>query len=86
MYHSLFWFLSKDFIKSYHIKYDYVRHNYFLYRNSRFRVFDCFLIVRTSEKCFRMTYYNLDNTIFYKSFRSAKTLAQYMQKLYEKYK
>ena len=77
MYHFFIWFLDFDLLKSYKFKYDYARHNYFLYKNSRFNVIQAFLVCRTSEKCFRLTVYN-DGLIFYKSFHSARLCAEFI--------
>lgn len=77
MYHFFIWFLDKTLLKTYTIKYDYARHNYFIYKNKRFDVVQSFLVCRTSEKCFRLTVYN-DGIIFYKSFRSARFCANFI--------
>lgn len=85
MYHWFLIFLDKSIYRRYKIKYDYVTHNYFLYENSRFLVKSCFIIIRTSEKCFRVSYYNLDNVFIYKTFRSARDCAKFIKELSDKY-
>ncbi len=84
MYHHLLWHLDKDLFKPYKLRYDYARHNYFLFRNSRFLIYDAFIIIRTSKKCFRLTYYHIENGFIYKSFKSARKCAEYMNELVEK--
>lgn len=59
--HWLLWCLNDypDFKRSYIIDLDYLRHNYIFYRlRGRKRLYDCFIVVRTSKRCFRVMYYN----------------------------
>lgn len=77
MYHSFISFLDRTLFKTYTIKYDYVRHNYFIYKNKCFDVVQSFLVCKTSENCFFLTVYN-DGNIFYKSFRSARLCANFI--------
>ncbi len=81
MYHFFLWFLSKTVIKNYKITYDYVRHNYFIYRTARFKVIECFNIIRTSEKCFRVFYFaDLPSGVKfdYKTFKSARFTSMFI--------
>lgn len=81
MYHWFLIFLDISFKRKYHIKYDYARHNYYLYRTKRFKVIESFSVFRSSEKCFRLFYYNCNNTFLYKSFRSARLCANFCMNL-----
>lgn len=58
--HWFLWNLDKEIKREYFIKYDYVRHSYLLYRMTGSRLYDCFIIVRTSKHCFRVMYANCE--------------------------
>lgn len=75
--HWFLHYLDKSIYRSYRISYDYVSHNYFIYRNIGYKVLDCFTIVRTSIRCWRCMYYNSTTMrIDYFSCRKSKTLAK----------
>lgn len=84
--HWLLYNLPIDFKRSYRIRYDYFTHNYFFYRNRGYDVLDCFTVVRTSEKCFRVSYVNLETLkILTFSSRSALRCAMRMYELFIEY-
>lgn len=58
--HWLLWTLNEfpEFKRSYLCAYDYARHNYIFYRMSGRKLYDIFIVVRTSKHCFRVMYYN----------------------------
>lgn len=71
--------LSKNILSNYIFKYDYSCHNYTLYRNKGYKLYDCYMIVRTSRKCFRLMYYNSHNlTTKYYTFRKSKDVAAFI--------
>ena len=80
------WFLhhlSNVFLNDFHLIYDYKYHNYVLYKNYRYTVSHCFIVCRTSRKCFRVMYFDkFNNLITYNSCRSAKDCAKLVQSLY----
>ena len=59
--HWLLWELNKEFKSKYLCSYDYALHRYCFYRmdGRSHRLYDVFLVVRTSRRCFRVTYYNV---------------------------
>jgi len=64
----------------YEIKFKYATHHYrCTFKTARRERFDEYLIIRTSEKCYRVMYYDNPERIFeYKSFRSAPELIDYL--------
>ena len=81
-YHFIFFHLGKNFLNTFNCRYNYVTHNYIFYRTIRFHLTDCFIICRTSMKCWRVMYYNSEKLYFdYKSFKKTKHLAKYMQSI-----
>lgn len=73
------WFLlhlDDSILKSYKFRYDYVSHNYFIYRNKGYSILDCFIVIRTSFRCFRCMYFNnTTKTFHYFSCKKSKQLA-----------
>lgn len=82
--HWLLLSLPLDFLRSYNLFYDYDRHNYCFYRRKGYSLFDCFVIVRSSSKCWRLTYVNSKTkNILYFSFRSCREVIDKMYYLYK---
>lgn len=81
--HWLLHNLPLDFKKSYKCYFDYACHNYIFYRNKGYIVLDCFIVIRTSRKCFRVMYFNNNFKIFqYFSTRTSLETSNIMYKLY----
>lgn len=57
--HWLIWNLEKEFKEKYQLSYDYRSHRYTFYRMNGKRLYDCFIVVRTSKRCFRVMYSNV---------------------------
>ncbi len=84
--HWLLHNLPIDFKNKYRLEYDYVTHNYIFYRNYRWSILDCFIIVRTSRKCFRCMYYNRNNkTLLYFSRKTSIAMASEMYRIYKNF-
>lgn len=65
--HWLLWALRGEFIHVYQVHYDYLYHNYAFirYRPHRYNsVLDMFIVVRSSKKCWRVSYANMEKLIF----------------------
>lgn len=68
--HWLLESLTPDFLRAYNVNYDYLRHRYafsrFTQNRGKKRIIDVFIVVRTSKRCFRVSYVNyLTNDIQY---------------------
>lgn len=85
--HWLQFELSGEFSLAYHLENNYRYHNY---RYSRYRkrtLIDEFIVVRTSKKCYRVTYYNADFKHFqYFSARTCGECADKMRAIYNVFK
>lgn len=57
--HWLLWNLEKEFKGKYELSFDYSYHKYTFYRYRNKKLYDVFIVVRTSKKCFRVMYSNL---------------------------
>lgn len=67
--------------QNYRLVYDYEYHNYKLIRVLRRTLIDEFTIIRTSRRCFRCIYCNLQNRYFkYFSAQTSKGLAELIEK------
>lgn len=76
--------LPFDFKNAYNLQYDYALHRYCFYRNFRYNLLDCFIVVRTSKKCFRAMYYNYKyKYITYFSEKSSILLVKKMYKIFK---
>lgn len=77
--HWLQFELSGDFSRAYHLEYNYKYHNYHYARYRKRTLIDEFIVVRTSRKCYRVSYYNAD----YKHFQyfSARTCGECADKM-----
>ena len=84
------WFLillPRDIKLFYRFFYDYNQHSYFFYRNKGYRVYDAFIVIRTSSKSWKLIYINtLHNVYEYYTFRLCKDVVNQVSSLYEKYK
>ncbi len=58
--HWLLWNLPSEFKSKYQLVYDYAFHNYCFYRMNGRKLYDLFIIVRTSKRCFRVSYVNAE--------------------------
>lgn len=84
--HWLLHLLPIDFVKAYDFNFDYAIHNYAFYRVVKSKFIDCFVVVRTSLKCWRITYTNVKYKIsLYRSFRSVGESMNFIYKIYLKY-
>lgn len=71
--------------RAYKIEFDYEYHNYYLVRKRKMLLRDCFIIVRTSRRCWRCMYYNSDYEYFeYLSAMSSKDLVCKIERIYIK--
>ena len=83
--HWLLITLPIDFRRSYRKIYDYDRHNYCFYRNRGYSLLDCFIVVRSSSKCWRIMYVNCKNKdILYFSCRLCSEVVSIMYSLFKK--
>lgn len=66
--------------KKYDVICDNNSHNYFMQFKTRFKNrYDEYIIIRTSEKCYRVTYYDKPTNFFeYTSFRKAEDVIDYI--------
>lgn len=84
--HWLILNLSNQFKSSFICSYHYNKHNYSFYRyigHSK-RLFDLFVIVRTSKRCFKLVYTNFISSIYIaRTFRTSKECAMYMHAIFE---
>lgn len=58
-YHFLLKELPYEIRKLFVIKFDYVSHNYLLYRTTGYTLKEFFCIIRTSNKCSRVMHYKI---------------------------
>ena len=87
--HWLLWYLSPSFKGFYRIVFNYNTHSYLCYRNNKCdngrSLYDVFLVVRTSKRCFRMMYCDTTYPAFvYRSFRTSADCASFMEEIYQK--
>lgn len=84
--HWLLLNLSGKFKTKYDVSYNYKTHCYTFYRYvgmSR-KICDTFIVIRTSKRCFKLMYTNLTLDVYiYKSFRTSKQCAVFMDKVYD---
>ena len=80
--HWLLWNLSPQFKGKYILSYDYLFHRYFFYRRKGYKIYDTFTVIRTSKRCFRVTYCNLETKQFeYFSCRTSAETAKKMENI-----
>ena len=56
--HWLLWHLEREFKQEYILSFDYATHSYLFYRMKKRQLYDVFVVVRTSKRCFRVMYAN----------------------------
>ena len=80
--HWLAFELSGEFLRAYRIDYAPHKHNYRLARYRKRTLVDEFLVVRTSKKCYRVIYYNVEFEYYrYFSASNYRECAQRMKAL-----
>ena len=88
--HWLIWALRGEFLRVYESHYDYLSHNYVFvrYRPHRYnRILDIFIVIRTSKKCWRCSYFNHYRMIFkFVSLNSFRECAAWILDLFSKIK
>lgn len=82
--HWLIHNLEREFKEKYILSYDYANHSYLFYRMKGRKMHDCFIIVRTSKRCFRVSYANTEKR-HYEAFtcRKSVNVARRMWYLYK---
>lgn len=79
--------LNGEFTRAFKLSYNYKSHNYRYARYKKRTLIDEFLIVRTSKRCYRVTYFNNDFKYFYYfSCRNYKDCACQMKGIYSIFK
>lgn len=79
--HWLVYELSREAKLHYSVNFDYEYHNYFIFRQNRRGLIDCFAVIRTSKNLFRCMYYNArDNYFEYFSGSTPKETAAQINK------
>jgi hypothetical protein len=84
--HWLLYSLPSDFLKVYDIDYNYKYHNYRFVRYAQNRVryvIDEFIVIRTSKRCWRVSYFNRVTADF--KYFNADTYSACSAKIYEVY-
>lgn len=78
--HWLALMLPRITIQKYDFDFDYDKHNYHLIFKSEYKNrYDEYTIIRTSEKCFRVIYYDRPTNFFeYKAYRKAVDVIDYI--------
>lgn len=81
--HWLMLSLVPEFARAYQCEYNYAYHNYLFYRMFGRKIYDLFVVVRTSRRCFRVMYYNSRNVTFqYFSCYRSESVCRRMYTLY----
>lgn len=87
--HWLLLNLSGNFKLNHTLSYNYKTHCYTFYRYTgqrNKRIVDVYIIIRTSKRCFKLMYNNLNLDIYItKSFRTSKLCAGFMDKLFNEF-
>lgn len=84
--HWLLWNLTPFFKGSYKLYYNYATHKYLFYRMVGRNLFDIFSVIRTSKRCFRVMYCNLEEGIHeYFSCRTSAKCAEFMEDIFREY-
>lgn len=79
--------LCGEFNKTYRLNYNRKYHNYFYARYRKRTMIDCFTVIRTSKRCYRVTYFNADYMHFqYFSAENYRDCAAKMIEIYEVFK
>ena len=86
--HWLLWNMSPKILSRYILSYDYLYHRYIFYRmeGRSFRLYDVFIVFRSSKRCFRVMYSNCKLKVFeYISCKTSQSAADKMLEIMEKY-
>lgn len=83
--HWLLLHLRKDFKRSYQCYYNYTWHRYSFIRYERKKLYDIFIVIRTSRDCWKCTYFNRE-TLDFETFstRKSKHMALRMWLIYQR--
>lgn len=82
--HWLLFNLSTEFKGAYSLVYDYSNHKYLFYRTENRKIYDLFVVVRSSKHCFRVVYANTrTKDIQYFSCRKSSICARRMYYLWQ---
>lgn len=77
--HWLALMLPRILQNKYDLNFDYDRHNYRLTLKGSRKRFDEYIIIRTSQKCYRVSYYdNPTRFMEYQSYRKAEDVIDYI--------
>lgn len=82
--HWVLWSLPSEFKGKYNLVYDYAQHKYCFYRLNGRKLFDLFVVIRTSKRCFKISYVNAKKNDF-RTFSCRKS-CEVGKKLFEIYK
>ncbi len=87
--HWLLWNLTSELKRAYVVRFDYENHNYALIRyperNERRNPIDEFIVIRTSECCWRIMYYHFEQSYFeYVSAKTSNEAVKLMQSIFER--
>lgn len=85
--HWFLWELPREIAKVYTLRYNYTYHNYALFRfpgkDERKKPIDEFLVIRTSNQCFRVMYYHHERNVFkYFTAKSPKKAGELVAEVY----
>ena len=79
--------LRGEFVKAYNLNLNRKHHNYFFSRYRKRTLIDVFIVVRTSKRCYRVTYFNADfNHFQYFSSENYRECAEKMKAIYHVFK
>lgn len=56
--HWLLLNLRRDFKAAYKVEFNYLTHSYYFFRKRKRTIVDFFIVIRTSKRCFRVSYHN----------------------------
>lgn len=83
MYYSyLLFYLSNDFLSCYNSLYQRENNIYCFYRLGKRKLLDMFVITRSSDKCYHLTYINDNKDFYVGSYQTAKKLAVAILNIY----
>jgi hypothetical protein len=71
--HWLLHNLEREFKANYKLSFNYANHSYMFYRMNGKKIKDVFIVVRTSKRCWRVSYANTETTE-YQSFTCKKSV------------
>ena len=82
--HWVLWSLPSEFKGKYNLVYDYLHHKYCFYRLNGKKLYDLFIVIRTSKRVFRVSYVNAEEKTM--AYFSCRTSTEVGEKLYKIYK